>query len=146
MRAWRKCIKPNGKVQRYNHAVIVTIVFDSTLSCFSHVQLFATTWTVVHVSYVHGILQARVLKWVTKPSSRGSSWPRNRTHVSCGSWIARGYFYLWVIEFSINKLWGRQLHTEDLLECVLRAASLRKRIKKNWAKRKMTCDMVATEA
>ena len=34
-------------------------------------------------SSVHGILQARILEWVALPSSRGSSWPRNRTHVSC---------------------------------------------------------------
>ena len=32
---------------------------------------------------VHGILQARILEWVAKPSSRGSSGPRNQTHISC---------------------------------------------------------------
>ena len=39
-------------------------------------------------SSVHGILQARILEWVAMPSSRGSSWPRDRTrvfHVSCTS-------------------------------------------------------------
>ena len=34
-------------------------------------------------SSVHGILQARILEWVTMPSSRGSSRPRDRTYVSC---------------------------------------------------------------
>ena len=29
-----------------------------------------------------GILQARILEWVAMPSSRGSSWPRDRTHIS----------------------------------------------------------------
>ena len=33
-------------------------------------------------SSVHGILQARILEWVVMPSSRGSSWPRDRTHIS----------------------------------------------------------------
>ena len=33
-------------------------------------------------SSVHGILQARLLEWVTMPSSRGSSQPRDRTQVS----------------------------------------------------------------
>ena len=33
-------------------------------------------------SFVHGILQARMLEWVAMPSSRGSSRPRNQTHVS----------------------------------------------------------------
>ena len=38
---------------------------------------------------VHGILQARILKWVAFPSSRGSSLPRDRTQVSH---IAGGFF------------------------------------------------------
>ena len=33
-------------------------------------------------SSVHGILQARILEWVAMPSSRGSSRPRDRTHIS----------------------------------------------------------------
>ena len=40
-------------------------------------------------SSVHGILQARILEWVAMPSSRGSSQPRDRTHVSC---LAGGFF------------------------------------------------------
>ena len=34
---------------------------------------------------VHGILQARILKWVAIPLSRGSSWPKDQTWVSCRS-------------------------------------------------------------
>ena len=34
-------------------------------------------------SSAHGILQAIILEWVAIPFSRGSSWPRNRTQVSC---------------------------------------------------------------
>ena len=34
-------------------------------------------------SSVHGILQARILEWVAIPFSRGSSWLRERTWVSC---------------------------------------------------------------
>ena len=48
-------------------------------------------------SSVHGILQARTLEWVAMPSSRGSFWPRNWTHVSCLSWIAGGFFIHWAI-------------------------------------------------
>ena len=33
-------------------------------------------------SFVHGILQARTLEWAAMPSSRGSSQPRDRTHIS----------------------------------------------------------------
>ena len=32
---------------------------------------------------VHGILQARILEWVSMPFSRRFSWPRDGTHVSC---------------------------------------------------------------
>ena len=39
-------------------------------------------------SSVHGISQARILEWVVIPFSRGSSWPRDWTWVSCiGRWI-----------------------------------------------------------
>ena len=42
-------------------------------------------------SSVHGILQARILKWVALPSSMGSSRPGDRTcvsHISCtGRWV-----------------------------------------------------------
>ena len=34
-------------------------------------------------SSVHGILQARILEWVAMPSSKGSPWSRDWTHVSC---------------------------------------------------------------
>ena len=33
--------------------------------------------------YVHGILQARILEWVAMSCSRGSSCPRDQTHISC---------------------------------------------------------------
>ena len=35
--------------------------------------------------------------WVAISSSRGSSWPRNRTHVSCVSCIASKFFNHWAI-------------------------------------------------
>ena len=34
-------------------------------------------------SSVHGIFQARILEWVAISFSRGSSWPRDQTQVSC---------------------------------------------------------------
>ena len=40
-------------------------------------------------SSVHGILQARILEWVAISFSRGSSWPRDRTHIFC---LASGFF------------------------------------------------------
>ena len=58
------------------------------LSHFTWVQLCVTLWTDCSLpsSSVHGILQARILDWV---SSRGSSWPRDQAHVSYVSCICR---------------------------------------------------------
>ena len=44
-------------------------------------------------SSVHGILQARILEWVAISCSRGSSWPRDWTHVSYISCIDRWVLY-----------------------------------------------------
>ena len=50
---------------------------------------------------VPGIIQARILEWVTFPFSRGSSQPRNQNGVS---WIAGGFFTNWV--------WGKPINSE----------------------------------
>ena len=56
-------------------------------------------------SSVHGILQARILKRVAIHFSRGSSWPRDQTWVSC---IAGGFFTgLATREAHIYKLFSR---------------------------------------
>ena len=46
-------------------------------------------------SSIHGVFQARILEWVVISSSRGSSWPRNWTHISWGSCIVRWILYNW---------------------------------------------------
>ena len=43
-------------------------------------------------SSCHGILQARILEWVAISFSRGSSWPRDSTRVSCA---AGKFFTVW---------------------------------------------------
>ena len=55
----------------------------------------ATPWTVTYQApqvTVHEVFQARVLEWVAISFSRGSSWPRDRTWVSC---IAGRRFTIW---------------------------------------------------
>ena len=49
-------------------------------------------------SSIHGISQARILEWVAIPFSRGSSWPRDRTQVSC---IAGRFFTSWATREAI---------------------------------------------
>ena len=46
-------------------------------------------------SSIHGIFQARILELVVISSSRGSSWPRDWTHVSYISHIAGRFFTCW---------------------------------------------------
>ena len=43
-------------------------------------------------SSVHGILQARKLRWVAMPSSRGSSQPRDHTRISMSLALADRFF------------------------------------------------------
>ena len=64
------------------------------LRCFSRAQLFATPWTVPHQAPLSmGILPtARTLEWGAISSSRGSSWPRDRTQVSHVSCTSRQFF------------------------------------------------------
>jgi len=45
-------------------------------------------------SFVHGILQKRILEWVAVLFSRGSSPPRDQTQVSC---FAGRFFAVWAI-------------------------------------------------
>ena len=47
-----------------------------------------------HGYTVRGVLQARILEWVTIPFSKGSSQPRDQTQVSC---IAGRLFTSWAI-------------------------------------------------
>ena len=51
-------------------------------------------------SSVHSISQSRILKWVAMPSSRGCSWSRDQTHVSC---IGRQILYHWATREALWK-------------------------------------------
>jgi len=53
-------------------------------------------------SFVHGILQERILEWVAISFSRGSSQPRNRTRVSC---IAERCFTDWAMRQVLTYLY-----------------------------------------
>ena len=53
-------------------------------------------------SYVHGISQAKVLKWVAISFSRGSSRLRDGTHISCISFIDRRILYPWATREALD--------------------------------------------
>ena len=70
------------------------LLYECVLSRFSCIWLCATLWTVARQAPLSmGILQARILEWVAMPYSRGSSWPRDQTHVSYISCIGRWVLY-----------------------------------------------------
>ena len=56
---------------------------------------------------IPGIHQARILEWAAVSYSRGSSWLRDWTHVSCVSCIDRQILYCWVIRKTHSK--GKEL-------------------------------------
>ena len=70
----------------YRKAIQLNLCVCVLLSV-SHVQLFATPWTVACQAplsmSVHEISQVRILEWVAISFSRGSSQLRDRIHVSC---------------------------------------------------------------
>ena len=93
------------KTTMWYHSIHVSISSDQSLSC---------VWICDPMDYslpgssVHGILQATVLEWVAISSTRGSSGPRDQTHVSWVSCIGRQIPYhgaIWeaVIRMAIIK-------------------------------------------
>ena len=71
-----------------------------------------------HDYTVHGILQAKILKWVAFPFSRASSQPRDRTHVSytAGRFFTSWDSILWgSILYFINKVDGELFITTNML-------------------------------
>ena len=55
-------------------------------------------------SSVHGILQARILKWIAIPS-RGSSRPRDQTWISC---TAGRFFIIWATGEAPSRLYNNK--------------------------------------
>ena len=59
------------------------------------------------VDCVHGIFQAKVLEWVAISFSRGSSWPRDWTRVSCIVGISftvwAPYLNRWIHSYSLER-------------------------------------------
>ena len=54
-------------------------------------------------SSVPETLQARILEWAAIPFSRGSSWPRDQTQVSC---IAGRFFTIWATKEALGLIPG----------------------------------------
>ena len=70
-----------------------TYLYMARAYMFSRACLFKTLRTVTHQAPLSVGSPARILEWVAMPSFRGSSPPRNQTHisyVSCiGKWVLK---------------------------------------------------------
>ena len=93
------CQLPISLLNLISESCLCLLFFSSyvkseSVSHISHVQVFATPWTVCSLpgSSVHGILPARILAWVAIPFSRGSSWPKEQTWISG---ITGRFFTIW---------------------------------------------------
>ena len=89
------------------HAYLSVHIYACMISRLSCVWLLATLWTVVHQAPAHGILQVRILMWVSMPFSWGSSWPQDGTqcllyllHLQVGSLILASPGKPWAYIFS----------------------------------------------
>ena len=82
---------------------ILSIFFSVFISMKVKVaQLYLTLWNPMDYT-VHGILKARILQWVAFPFSRGSSQPKDQTHVSH---IAGRFFTSWATRKAHSLVWS----------------------------------------
>ena len=101
----------------YDLVVVVESLTKSCLTLWLHCSLPGSS--------VPGILQARILEWVAISFSRGSSWPRDQTGISC---IAGRFFTVWATREAtreshcmsvLHKIWGGVYwHPHLTLKCV----------------------------
>ena len=84
-----------------------------------------------------GILQARILEWVAMPSSRGSSQPSDRTHVSCIAGETHGYliyvklYTCWLESQMLNSELQKVIELTQKGNCRILPSSLNLKVKKN---------------
>jgi len=120
---------------KFRAEIISLVVWEwrgKTLAFLTHARVYSLSriWLWDPKGYslpgssAHGILQARILEWVVIPFSRESSWPRDRTQVSC---IAGGFFTIWATgqphtltrslqtPLGIHFLWFQQTDSDSLI-------------------------------
>ena len=79
--------KPNGQKINYSPLMDSLVVLVWLLSCPALCNCMDCS---LPGSAMHGIFQARILEWVTVSFSRGSSQPRDWTHIFC---LAHGLLF-----------------------------------------------------
>ena len=75
--------KAGGRAKNGNNPFLLIVNYKDYLKhivvwLLSHVRLFVAPWTVARQAPLSmWILQPRILEWIVKPSSRGSSQPKD---------------------------------------------------------------------
>ena len=70
--------------------------------CVLVTQSYLTLCDPIYCSLQCSSLQARILEWVAIRFSRGSSWPKDQTLVSC---ITNRFFTIWATRKAPKKIW-----------------------------------------
>ena len=86
-------------------------LYVCVLSYFSHGQLFATLWTVACQAPSSMGFSSKKLERIAVLSSRGSSWCRDQTQVSCISCTASEFFTHWHT-WEASRLYTFNKHTD----------------------------------
>ena len=84
--------------------------------CVSHTLWDSMDWN-LPCSIVYGIFQVAILEHVAISSSRGSSWHRDQTYVSCVSCIGRWVLYnyvTWETPYKKRMKWSRSVVSNSL--------------------------------
>ena len=108
---------PSHISKHFLYAIMRVIIFQymcvGVFSAHSCLPLFDPMDSSPLCSSVHGISQTRMLKWVAISFSRGPSWLRDWSHISCiaGGFLpseppeAPHYVYIYIIMKSLHVLW-----------------------------------------
>ena len=95
-------VAANGKILFFHHWLVFHYICVCMCVCVHihmcmRAQLCPTLCNPMDYSLpgssVHGLFQAKILEWVAMASSRGSSRPRDQTHIFCISLIGRHILY-----------------------------------------------------
>ena len=111
----------------------------------SHVQLFAALWIIAHQS-PQPMEFSRQEYWSGLPScSRGSSWPRDWTHVSCIFCTGRWILYHWATCEALWPLWVLIILMRSS-PTLSPSAWVRSRVKGRWSDSPVSASLSCTDS
>ena len=98
--------------------VLVSAYFSMCLFAQSCLTLWDSLDCSLPGSSIHGIFQARILKWVAIFYSKGLSQPRDQTCISCVSCIEGRFFTHWAIRKALLSIYSI-IYSGKLKKCFI---------------------------